>query len=307
MKPKRTTQQFIQEAKKVHSNKYDYSLTEYLHKDKRIKIICPEHGLFEQIAHSHIRGFGCRKCSKLGPASKTTKQFVQEAKKVHGNKYDYSLTEYKQNHKKVKIICPKHGIFEQSPHNHLGGFECKQCGHQKTENKIRMSINEFIFKSNLKHNNKYDYSKVVYKNSHSFVTIICPDHGEFKQRPYCHIQENGCPICANYNKKENSPSWDTDTWIKAANKSKTFDSFKLYVIRCFNSEEEFIKIGKTYNTLKKRFCAQLPYNYEVLKVITSESGEYISKLEIRAKKIFKKYSYLPKLKFGGMYECFIIK
>ena len=92
---------------------------------------------------------------------------------------------------------------------------------------------------------------------------------------------------------------------KCSKNSKDFDGFKLYVIRCFSQEENFIKIGRTYNTINQRFSGnQLPYQYEIIKIIKSYDGEYIYDLENRVKRIFKSYKYIPKLNFGGMYECF---
>ena len=130
--PKRLTiEQFIKKVKVIHGNVYDYSLVEYKNAHTKVKIICPEHGIFEQKSYHHLRGQGCPECRYIKSGNKlrsTTEQFIKKAKVVHGNKYDYSLVDYKNNKTKVKIICHEHGIFEQTPNHHLSGNGCSKCG-----------------------------------------------------------------------------------------------------------------------------------------------------------------------------------
>ena len=120
-----------------------------------------------------------------------TKRFIQKIKTIHGLKYDYSLTHYKNSRTKIKIICKHHGVFEQTPNNHLKGQGCPLCVIDKHTHNKSIVIN----KANKIHNNKYDYSLVNYINSHTKITIICPEHGAFLQRPSDHIQGKGCPKC----------------------------------------------------------------------------------------------------------------
>ena len=140
----RTHEQLILEFKKIHNDKYDYSLIDYSSPTKKIKIICKEHGLFYQLAISHIRGYGCCKCS--GKNKLTTQEFIKKAEKIHGEKYDYSLVDFKNNKTKVKIICQEHGIFEQRPNCHLNGKSCKLCVESKGEKKIRVLLNNLNIK-----------------------------------------------------------------------------------------------------------------------------------------------------------------
>lgn len=125
----------------------------------------------------------------------TTEEFITKAKKIHGDKYDYGLSDYKGSKKKIKIICPIHGEFEQLPNNHLNGAECYLCGVIKTHKCLLSNNEEFKQKANLKHNNQYDYSKVEYVNNKKEVCIICKKHGEFYVRPDNHLKGSGCPIC----------------------------------------------------------------------------------------------------------------
>jgi len=126
------------------------------------------------------------------PKSKTTEQFIIDAYCKHGDKYNYKLIEYKNNKIKVKIICHKHGIFDQRPNAHLRGQGCKKC----VIDSQRMHIDEFIKKSKLVHGEKYDYSLVKYKNWKSKIKIICPEHGVFEQQRNNHLRGDGCPKCS---------------------------------------------------------------------------------------------------------------
>ena len=136
-----TTEEFIQRAKLVHQNKYDYSLTNYINVRTKVKIICKEHGVFEQMPNSHLKGIGCSKCRDKKQSS-TAEEFIRKAKLIHQNKYDYSLVEYIGAKIKVKIICKEHGVFEQMPNNHLSGRGCPICKSSKGEEDIYFFLTE---------------------------------------------------------------------------------------------------------------------------------------------------------------------
>lgn len=128
----KTTDEFIKKSKDIHGNKYDYSLADYINSKSKIKIICPIHGVFEQTPNNHLsKKQGCSKCS--GKYKKTTIDFINDAKKIHGDKYDYSLVEYKNIYTRIIIICPIHGIFKQKPEHHMNGNGCPKCNSSKGE------------------------------------------------------------------------------------------------------------------------------------------------------------------------------
>ena len=132
--------QFISDAKEKHGDKYDYSKVEYVNLSTLIKIICPIHGEFEQNPYNHLMGQGCPECGNINGAEKrlkSTASFVNEAKKIHGDKYDYSKSIYTGYKSKLTIICKKHGEFEQDPNNHLHGCGCPKCSSSHLENDIR--------------------------------------------------------------------------------------------------------------------------------------------------------------------------
>lgn len=122
--------------------------------------------------------------------------FINKSIKIHNDIYDYSLVEYKNMKTKVDIICPVHGIFKQTPNNHLQGYKCKYC-----KGKLKLTTSEFINRASKKHNNIYDYSLVEYKNMKTKVDIICEKHGIFNQEPRHHLNGTKCPNCSKYKKK----------------------------------------------------------------------------------------------------------
>jgi hypothetical protein len=185
---------FIENSKKIHGNKYDYSLVDYKDQYTKIDIICPEHGIFKQIPKNHLRGNGCKKCMD-DKKRFNIKDFIKKSKKIHGNKYDYSLVDYEGSHKYVKILCPEHGEFKQKPYIHLQGKGCRLCDNKRKSLLYRSNTNEFIEKSKEIHGNKYDYSLVEYIDSNCPVKIICPEHGIFEQKPSLHLSGRGCKYC----------------------------------------------------------------------------------------------------------------
>lgn len=148
------TNSFIYAAKLVHGDKYDYSDVVYTNGTTKVKIRCPVHGIFEQAPAKHLSGRGCPICGKISKANKQSKTkdwFIQNASLVHSNKYDYSLSDYKNMYDKVKIICPKHGIFEQTPHHHLNGHGCPYCSSSLME----IEIAEFLLENGIEFVRQY--------------------------------------------------------------------------------------------------------------------------------------------------------
>lgn len=126
-------------------------------------------------------------------------KFIEKANKVHNNKYDYSEVLYIDSITKIKIICPEHGEFFQTPQAHLRGNSCPMCANKNRGHNKRWNKEKFIIESIKKHGNIYDYSKVDYINSSTKVKIICKEHGVFEQTPSNHLNGQGCPKCAGKN------------------------------------------------------------------------------------------------------------
>jgi len=202
MSNKLTQKEVLERFKKVHGDEYDYSLVDYKGGHTNVKIICIKngHGLFEQIPNNHRRGQRCPKCSAISRRVKqtTTKEdFIKQAKEVHPDKnYGYHKVDYKVSGINVIIVCPVHGDFKQQPSNHLQGKGCRKCAIIERAENLKLTIDEFIERSDLIHDNFYGYEKVEYVNDASDVVIICPLHGEFTQRPNKHLRGQGCNKCS---------------------------------------------------------------------------------------------------------------
>ena len=186
--------EFIEKAKIIHGDKYDYSLVDYKRNDEKIIIICKEHGVFEQTPGGHlVSTIGCIKCSGVNKSNKT--EFIEKAQIIHGDKYDYSDVIYIGSNSPVIIICKTHGKFLQTPSKHTNSKQgCIKCS-----GNYQLNTEEFIKKSKYVHGDKYDYSMSNYINSNTKVIIICKKCGEFEQNPYEHYNGHNCPHCVNSN------------------------------------------------------------------------------------------------------------
>lgn len=124
------TKYFIHLCKKSNSIDYDYSSVKFIGADIKVSVLCHKHGTFEVAAKYLKSGRGCPECSKDHAGilrRKSNEDFIKQAIKVHGDKYDYSLTEYTTCKDKVTILCKEHGVFNQNPLNHLSGKGCRKC------------------------------------------------------------------------------------------------------------------------------------------------------------------------------------
>lgn len=246
-------EQFIERAKQVHGDKYDYSKVEYINNKTNICIVCPVHGEFWQTPKNHLKGCHCPKCA--GHYTMTTSEFIEKSIQIHGNKYDYNNVVYKNYKYKVNIICPEHGEFCQLPGNHLKGEGCIKCRNVEMAKNRADTIDQFIEKAKLVHGDKYDYSKVNYINNSTKICIICPEHGEFWQTPANHINlKQGCPKC--YKLKR----------IKK-NKETTFiDRKQIFIDKCkrlYGDKYDYSKVN--YINTETKVCIICPVHGEFYK------------------------------------------
>ncbi|MCK9417576.1 hypothetical protein M0Q97_13120 [Candidatus Dojkabacteria bacterium] len=166
---KYSNESFIEKSKFIHNSKYDYSLVNYINNRTKIKIICPLHGVFEQVPVSHIRGYGCPSCANCKKSNNI--EFKEKAILLHGVKYDYSHINYINAKTKIKIICPVHGSFEQTPNKHLLGEGCPNCKNSKGENHIR----RYFIKNKIKYIQQKKFKDCKYINELPFDFYL-PDY-----------------------------------------------------------------------------------------------------------------------------------
>lgn len=205
-----TRDAFIRDSIEIHGDRYDYSLVKDSRISGKVRIICKEHGEYLQNVKSHLGGRNCPKCRNYHNRL-TTDEFINRAKKKHGDRYNYSLTNYTTSNHKVKIICNIHGKFEKAPFEHLNGGGCPKCSDRRSNNL------EFKEKSTKIHGNIYDYSLVDYINSNTKVKIICEEHGIFEQTPDKHLSGSGCRLCG-IDKSAQLKVSSTEEFIDKANK-----------------------------------------------------------------------------------------
>ena len=262
MSKKITTEEWIERAKSVHKDKYDYSLVKYKAAKKPVSIICNKCGnIFSQTPDNHVSNK--RGCPRCAGKNLSLKERIDALKKVHGDRYDYSLVEYTSARSKIKIICPLHGVFEQTYDGHLHGKGCLKCKNRNLSLKERISAFRDV------HGDKYDYSLVEYKNPTTKVKIICPEHGVFEHTPNAHLNGQGCPDCAitGYSSKRES---------------------LLYLLVDDLEIPTVIKVGITNNFSSrfKNLKLATPFPIYVLKVFTFDAGCATLQLEQLAHTVF---------------------
>lgn len=191
MPRKLTQQEFILKSKTMHGDKYDYSKVNYRNNRGKIELTCTQCGqAFSQAARGHLAGRGCRNCGSMY----TTKEFVERAKKIHGNKFDYSRTIYVGSLKKLTIICQKcHSVFSQTADIHLkGNINCPSC---RNKNQY-LTTEEFVARAKTIHGTLYGYDTTKYKDFDSHVEIFCNKCKMFfSQVADYHLSGRGCPFC----------------------------------------------------------------------------------------------------------------
>ena len=273
----------MERSTKIHKNKYDYSLSKYEGGKDKICIICPKHGKFYQTPSSHLRGSGCFLCrnKRIGDSRRiNTEEFIKRAIKIHGTKYNYAKVVYVSFHKKVTIVCKKHGDFLQTPANHLHGFVCRKCSVENRAYKCTYTTREFIKSCKLVHGSRYSYTTVRYTGIYNKIDIICKKHGIFSQRAHDHLSGCGCPTCRKSKGEIRIEKWlklhkikfiYEHTFSRCKDKQRlSFDFFLPNFNMCieFDGEQHFYPSGfgsssdnkkifkriKKHDNIKNKFC-----------------------------------------------------
>lgn len=259
---------------------YDYSLVPgRFSKDEKIPLICKKcNKTFLRIASSQLRGATCPYCGLR--KRHTTESFIKYAKQIYGTRYSYTKTVYKASREKVTITCNRCGKdFETTVNNFLRGRGCPHCRAERLSEKFRQPKEEFIKKAREIHGDKYDYSKVIYRNNRTPVTIVCKKHNAFfNQTPTRHLLGSGCPLCKPISKGEEEIKKLLIKKNVAFEQQKTFEKckdklllpFDFYLpkynlcveyqgkqhyetVEFFGGEKEF-EIRQKHDKIKRNFC-----------------------------------------------------
>ena len=308
---------FVDKARIIHGDKYQYDLSSYKTNKLPISIICPEHGEFKQAPGDHLKGWGCSKCS--GKYKPTTKEWVLKAAPVYNYYYDYSKVDYKDNKTSVIVICPKHGEFYTIPNNHLKGISgCPKCNDELKHKKYSKTSAEFIADSKKVHGDLYDYSKVNYYNKETPTTIICKKHGEFKQTPNAHLWGAGCPKCKNKNQtklfeklsetfKELNFDYEIgvkwlegqrfDIYNKEFNFAVEYDGLQHYEPVEHFGGEPYFKVTQARDNLKNAKC--IANKCKLFRVKFDYTDEDYQELVYNIVNYISNKKFIPKLRHGS--------
>lgn len=256
MSRKLTTREWVERAKTVHGSLYDYSKVVYESIDKKVEIVCKKHGSFFQTPSKHTGKTrrGCPKCN--GGVNITTEDFISKATKVHEGVYDYSLVEYKNTGTKVKILCKIHGVFKQTPSNHLHGYGCKKCA--IIHNKDRQIHNTEDFKNAVyaKYGIEvYTYDKSVYDGKKSPITVTCK---------FCNKDVHFSQAESAYRKAKTTSCECRSDWVYGG--FKPYLPAILYYVKVEHNGTTAYKIGVTNKTVEKRYAGVDISKITVLKV-----------------------------------------
>ncbi len=228
----------------------------------------------------------------------TQEKFLQRVNDKIGDKYDYSKCVYKSAHEHVTVICRKHGEFKITPNNLIRGRCCPKCRRDENKGPLKYTQEEIIKQCVDIWGDRFDYSDLVYTRKEYKHKIKCNICGEyFYQRLEDHInaRKNGCPNC------QNDRGWSRSQWIEFCNKKNCHEPI-VYIIRLFNDNECFVKIGITSNSIFDRM-KKIPYEYEVIREIKG-SPLFVYNKEIELHQKFVNSKYTPQKDFKGMYECY---
>ena len=318
-----TTENFIEKAKKIHGDKYDYSKVEYINARTKVCIICPEHGEFWQTPNSHLQGSKCNKCNNIWDKRKeeriNTENFIEKCKNIFGDIYNYDKVNIVDSKTKIIITCPKHGDINILPHNFIYRG-CPKCNKEKSiiklkekneknrelkktysfiekikkqKENLRKKENEIINICNKIHKNKYDYSKVAYKNSKTKICIICPNHGEFYQLASNHMKGEGCKYCSHISTSLKNKS-TTEKFIEKAKKIHG-DKYDYSKVEYINARTKVCIICPEHGEFW-----QTPYNHLLMNGCTECGRGKINKeyiLKRKLKKYFEKIDIVSEKRF----------
>lgn len=250
MPRKKTKEEFVEDARKIWGDQYDYSQADYVNNKTKVVIRCTKHStVFEQRPFDHIvmKYPGCPHCHNeiVEQARKRrstgTEEFVRRAKKKFGDSFDYSQVEYVNSNTPVKIVCVRggHGMFKMAPDKHLiSKHGCRKCGLEATAKSQRMSKDMFLERAQQKFGFKFDYSQMRYTDYNSPVTIICKEHGKLEITPFLHLlyPSGGCKECRKEIQSTSVRKMTTEQFVK--------DAISLHGVKYDYSNAKYTSYGR---------------------------------------------------------------
>lgn len=238
----------------------------------------------------------------------TTEEYIEKARKVHGDRYDYSSTIYTKTHNNLDIICREHGVFSQIAGNHLRGAGCPDCAGLKA-----YTFETFKDKVTEMYDGKYKYTLVgdKFSTKTSLIRVECTTHIVcFEHKANNHLLSPGCPVCSFQIRSDLQKTKGRQYSQKTLEQNHLLGDTpaKLYYVSLIDLEtsERFYKLGITVKDLTRRFRGFKPYIVEKVHYVFEGSLRYIAPLEriLLNSMIDNALSYTPEKYFAGHTECF---
>lgn len=298
-KAKKSDDIFIKQMFELYGDNYDVSGMNYINTKTDIEVVCKKHGKFEKKPCELLEGKACDKCSKRANTKSTNKDiFIEEARKVYGDKDDYTKTDIISARDTIQVTCTKHNLtFDKSISTYLLGWGCPKCSAENYRKLRAIPKEDYYRRANEAHGNKYTYNNDYITSAHA-ITFYCKEHGRQRRNSYEHLRGAGCRKCDSFGNRQDKLT--KQGYIRTANGRVT----ELYLIKCKDDRETFYKIGKTFRGIKSRFSGKLlPYEYEIILTHESDAGEIWDLEELLHLK-FQEFRYNPKKYFAGVTECY---
>lgn len=302
---------FLGEMVALYGDNYDFSKVNYVNSKIEVEVICNKHGLFKKRPCELVKGHGCPKCKSQKSKYNNNDIFIVENKRIFGDITDFSKVCEISAKDNVNLRCTVHDHnFNINVSARLAGQKCPKCAEENYSLIRTKTIEQYIIEARIVHGDSCDYTDTVYKGSNSKVTIKCNKHNTyFSTNPENHLKGGKCRKCLSENiskalkGREGTCGYTRTGYINQANGREA----RVYLIKCFDENEEFYKIGKTFLEMSIRFKkSNLCYDYKEVYFIYGEAG-YVYDLEIELQKKYKDYKYRPQKWFAGYTECFTTK
>ncbi len=299
-KAKKDFNRFKQEMFDLYGDQYDFNNSKYINTKTELTAICKTHGEFSKAPFSLLNGSACDECCKKQTKYNNKEMFIEEAKKVYGDKDDYTNTEIISASEKMEVVCKKHNhTFTKGIQTYLGGWGCPMCSAENYRKLRAIPLEEYYRRVNERHENKYTYAG-DFTTLSGVVTFFCEEHGEQRLNANSHLIGAGCKKCEKTPIKTNKRT--KEGYCKLANGRPT----KLYFLECSKDGERFYKIGKTFKEINERYTkSKMYYDYEIKHVYIS-SAEEIWDLEESFHLKYKEFRHHPKKWFAGYSESYRI-
>jgi len=237
-----TFDEMVVRAREAHGDEFIYRNENWTGASGMIVYECKVHGRVEQIYRDHIRGIGCRQCGYETAASQrrmSLKEFVNRARSIHGDVYDYPDTLPLRNDP-IRIVCRTHGAFYQKRSEHFAGHGCHTCGGRK-----RRTTEQYIEDARARHGDRFSYDRTVFVRTTDKLIVTCGVHGDFLVNANAHLLGNGCMDCAGLRRRT------TEQFVEKA-RDRFGDRYDYSLVEYVNSSLEVTIVCHSHGPFEQR-------------------------------------------------------